>query len=198
MNKTELIFRYSVIYEQTLAKLSGEAFDDSKTNAGYKFAADYTQYWKNYNDKIFAYYGSFGLNLADFWMVYFVYPKKNLVPFSDPLTAIIKDDLEDVTATMVHELCHVLMEYYSNMEIWKKLYNHVQSKYGSEDFTTKAHIIVNTLAAYGLIEIYGKEKALELLSREKNYPGLKRAWEILDQKADILNLSNPIQAILSL
>lgn len=192
---TKLYFRHSYVYEDTLAKLVGENFAWSDYEKTQKFCEDFSKYWDQYNDKIFNYYKKLGLTLPEFWIAYPVHSRKGLVPFSDPITFFIKDDFEEVTTVLIHEMCHVFLVVGQNMKISNKLWEEVSKKYPNENFNTVAHLLVNLMAKGGVEHVFGKERARELLAPERSMEGLKEAWEIIDSKPELLEEENPIEAI---
>lgn len=194
---TQLYFRYNTHYDYMLARLTGESFDwQHMEKEGFDFRNKITEHWGKYNDNFFDYYKGLGLALPSFWIAYSVHMHKGLIPFSDPLTVLIKENIDDVTATLVHELCHVFLTHSENSEIWNKLYKYINQEFVNEDWDTKVHLITNPLAAAGLINSYGVEEAQKLLAIEKKYEGLERAWEIIDNAE--LKFEDPIKEILSL
>ncbi len=193
---TELIFRYAKFYDYMLSRLRGEEFPLSNEADGQAFNTRITEYWQKYNNVTFKYYKKYNLTLPDFWLAYPVHSKKNLIPFSDPLTLIIKDDLDDVVSTIVHEICHVFFDFYGNIETCDKLWNQIKKTFPNEDQGTQEHIPVIILARAGLRHIMGPEKAEFLLAREKEYEGLARSWEIIDGQKTLSE--DPIEAIFNL
>jgi hypothetical protein len=100
-----------------LSKLSGEDFSWQDYESGLDFTNRFSEIWNKYNDQVFSFYEKYNLVLADFWIAYFIKPKKDIVPFSDPLTVFISEYADDLVATVIHELCHVLQTYPANIEI---------------------------------------------------------------------------------
>jgi hypothetical protein len=198
---TTLQFRYSDIYDQTLDRIAGKTEGNATLfSDGNAFAQKYSEYWQQYNEPIFLYYQQFSLIVSEFLTTYFVYPKPGLTAFSDPLTLTIKSDLEEITASLVHELCHnfLIYSYYHRTGVNAKLYSHVHQVFEKEPRGAQIHIIVNILTRYGLLQIYGPIKTQALLNKEKNYPGLERAWEIIDAHPAVFKQPDPIAAIMSL
>ncbi|MFZ3020263.1 MAG: hypothetical protein WA051_01935 [Minisyncoccia bacterium] len=192
---TKLIFRYSYIYEETLARLTGERFEYPDFEKSQKFVEEYQIFWNKINDKVFDFYKTLGLVLPEFWIGYAINERKELTPFSDPLTFFISDDFEKTTAIVIHELCHVFLIYGGNIKISNDLWEEVSKKYPNENFNTIAHLQVNLLAKAGVQHIFGSEKTNELLKPEREMNGLKEAWTIIDSKKEVLEEMDPIKAI---
>ena len=197
-NMPQLYFRYSDMYEYILSTLQGEELSAEQMKRGYEFVNTYIKHWDQYNQAVFEYYEELGFKIPDFWIAYFVSPRKKMIPFSDPLTIFIKDDLDEVTSTLVHELGHVLLSFGPNMELEKELWDHIQKIYPENDFGTNIEIITILLARRGLYKIFGSEKAEKLLSIEKDYPSLRKAWQTIDSQPEVLKEENPIKAIFKL
>ena len=51
-----------------------------------------------FSNKVAKDYQKLGFKLPEFWFVYPVHSRRNLIPFDDPLTIIIKDDLDETVA----------------------------------------------------------------------------------------------------
>ena len=195
---TQLYFRYSEIYEYMLAQAAGEKLSDEEVKSGYVFADTYIKYWEQYNTPIFEYYKNLGFVTPDFWVAYFIHSRKRMTPFSDPLTLFIKENLDELTAVLVHELGHVMLSYGPNSALYQKLMYHLQKTYPNHDFGTNIEIMTILLARWGLIKIFGEEKTEKLLAIEKTYPSLKKAWEVIDSQPDVLNAKTSIDSIYAL
>ncbi len=192
---TKLYFRHSYIYEETLARLSGEKFEFKDFERIQKFAEEFGGYWEKHNDIVFEHYKKIGLSLPEFWIVYPVSKRKNLTPISDPLTFFVEEDFDKAASVLIHELCHVFLIVSENMQISNELWDEVSKKYPTENFNTVSHLLVNLLAKSGVSHIFGENKAKELQSSERQLNGLKEAWQIIDLRPDVLDEPNPIEAI---
>ncbi len=194
----QLYFRYSEVYEYMLSSACGETLSEEKINIGYDFVNKYIEHWNKYNDVIFNYYKEIGFVVPDFWIAYFIHPRKGITPFSDPLTLFIKEDLDEVTATLVHELAHVILSYGPNFELEQKLWNHIQKTYPENSFGTNIELMTIIVAKEALKKIFDKDKAEKYFSLEKSYSSLRRAWEIIDSQNEASYESDPIKEILNL
>lgn len=192
---TKLYIRYSYVYEETLARLSGEGFSYADFEKTQKFTEEFGKFWEQYNDAIFEYYKGLGLILPEFWIAYAVNSRKGVTPFSDPLTFFVSEDFETTTTILIHELCHVFLTTSDNMKISNELWEETLKKYPNENFNTLSHLLVNLLAKGGVEAVFGKEKAKKLMEQERNLIGLKEAWAIIDTKPEVLVENNPIKAI---
>ncbi|MEK7506942.1 MAG: hypothetical protein AAB585_00140 [Patescibacteria group bacterium] len=193
---TKLIFRYNSFYDYMLARLAGEEFLSSHETEGKNYLSNIEGFWEPLNDKVFSHYQELGFVLPEYWFAYPVHHWKNLTPFDDPLTFIIKENLEEVVATIIHEVCHNFFGYYENREICDKIWKNVETRFTEEDSDTKKHLIIIPLAASSLYKIFGQEKTEHLLNNEKKYEGLERAWQIIDQNKP--DFKNPLKLIFDL
>lgn len=198
MHMTQLYFRYSEIYDKNLTKWLGVKWDDQNAVKGYQFALDIQSKWNEINDKVFEAYESFGLQLADFWLAYPVTLQKGFVPFSDPLTFWMHDDRDVLFSTLIHELAHVELSYYSNQTSVGKQWSHINSEFSVLSEMTKGYLFVNVMQWAVMEKVFGTEITDRILKQEKHYEGLSEAWSIIDSQKDIINLSDPIGSILAL
>lgn len=179
METTQLYIRYSPIYDRALAKLAGERLNERDVAEGYSYARSFSEHWKPINQKVFDYYRGIGLMLANFWLAYPVHKRPNLIPFNDPLTFTMKGDLDEVTATVIHELCHTFFAYFSNKTRADKLWLPIKKKYSMEADDVREHVMINILAAAGYQHIFGAQKTQHLIDLERSYPALQRSWNLI-------------------
>lgn len=200
MPTTQLYFRYSPIYDQSLAMLSNVALSDDQISEGFSFANDFAAYWQDKNDKIFNYYSELGLVLADFWLAYPVHAQKNIVPFNDPLTFFIKDNFDECAATITHEICHTFFSYFANNERAVELWKPIAEKFSDEPNDVQEHILINVLASGGYFKIFDSNKAIELIKMETEYSSLARSWKLIYDGigGDFEKLKEPLEVLKTL
>lgn len=191
----KILLKYVPIYDANLSLASGVTLSDAEITEGYEYCALLEKEQGNIA-QVLEYYTSLGFKLPNQTPVYMTHPRGTFTPYSDPLTIHIKEDTNDVLATLIHEYCHVLFLHNENDVLADKIWNAVQKAFPTEDFGTQDHIIINKLTEAGLYYLWGKEKTDTILSKERTLPGLERAWEILDSAG--LGNPNPIEAILEL
>lgn len=179
MESTQLYIRYSPIYDRTLAGLVGKEIHQEEISAGFLYAQRFSTHWKPLNQKVFDYYRGLGLTLANFWLAYPVHQQPKLIPFNDPLTFTMKEDFDEVAATVIHELCHTFFSYFSNKTRADELWLPVQKKYSMEADDVREHVMINILAAGGYYHIFGAEKAKQLIDLERTYPSLQHSWDLI-------------------
>jgi hypothetical protein len=159
---------------------------------GLEFATKFHTFWTQYENKVFTQFESYGLNLPSEWHIYFVYSKGQVFPMSSPLILQIKEDMYDITATLIHELAH-LMLLTDNMrgqnrfyQVWDYLYQ----EFKGESNQVIEHLIVNTIVKNILTEIFAANEIAKIISYEKTLfgEGLARAWSILEAQEKEIKL----------
>lgn len=200
MPTTQLYFRYSPIYDRSIATLSNVELLDNQISEGFSFANDFAAYWQDKNDKVFEYYNELGLVLADFWLAYPVHAQKNIVPFNDPLTFFIKDNFDECAATITHEICHTFFGYFANNERAVELWKPIAEKFSDEPNDVQEHILINVLASGGYFRIFDSNKALELIKMETEYSSLARSWKLIYDGigGDFEKLKEPLEVLKTL
>ena len=191
----KILLKYVPVYDANLSLASGVTLSDAEISEGYEYCTLLEKEW-NTVAQVLEYYTSLGFKLPNQTPAYLTHPRETFTPFSDPLTLHIKEDMNDVLATLIHEYCHVLFLYYENDTLADKIWSAVQKAFSAEDFSTQDHIIINKLTEAGLYYLWGKEKTDTILSKERILPGLEQAWKILNS-AELKN-TDPIEAILEL
>lgn len=177
---TNLFIRYRPFYDAMLARLARQEFTAAHKGEGEKFQKISQDFWNGFNDRLFAFYRESGFVLPEYWFAYPVHKWKNLIPFDEPMTFFIQDDLGLVCAELVHEICHTFFSYFENKETVGRLWHETLSKFSREDESTQKHLLVLPMTEAGLIYLFGERKASTLLKGEKKYEGLERAWKILE------------------
>lgn len=188
---TKIIFRSVVHYDATLARLAGRELSDTAEQELDDFAVEMQKLWNSYNDTLFSYYESIGLTLPETWNVYPIHSNGEITSFTEPTTVIMRENKEEVIATLVHELCHVFCSLDQNDAVITPVWKKISEAFLELDEMNRSHIMIIVLARAGLITIFGKEKTEQLLALEKKYPGLDKAWGIIDANQDI-DIENPI------
>lgn len=192
---TTLYFRHSWVYESMLSRLDGLPYSAGDSTAAWEHINKFSEYWKQHNDKVFEHFESLGLRFAEFWIAYFVRPRDSIIPFSDPLTIFIDDDFEKTLSVIVHELVHVMLVYPDNEDITRKIFKTLDDILPLSSFELKAEITPALVSRVILSEIFGLEKAAALQSRERKFPILGEAWQIIDRSPGALSEKNPLLAI---
>ena len=189
---TKLVFRSVIHYDATLAKLAGRELSSDAEKELDDFVVEMQKLWDTYNDTLFSYYESIGLTLPETWNAYPIHSNGEITSFAEPTTVIIRENKEEVIATLVHELCHVFCSFDQNDVVITPIWEKISGAFSEVDEMNRSHIMIIVLARAGLIAIFGKEKTEQLLALEKKYQGLDKAWEVIDANQDI-DTENPIE-----
>jgi hypothetical protein len=194
----KLFFRHSYIYEKLLSNISRQTYRQKDFNDAQKITKAYAKHWGHYENQIFRYFRKLGLIFPDFWIVYLIRSKKNLTPFSDPLTVLIDKNLEKSTFIIIHELCHVFLTLSVNEKHFNKFYSHLKRVFPKNSLSVNVEIITVLIARGVITKIFGNAKADNFVKYERHLPILKQAWKSIYTQPGILQEDNPIKAILSL
>ena len=187
---TKLIFRSAIHYDTTLAQLAGRELSVDAEKELDDFVIKIQKVWSAYNDNLFSYYESIGLTLPEVWNVYPIHSNGKITSFAEPTTIIMRENKEEVIATLVHELCHVFCSFDQNDAVISPMWKKISEAFLNLDEMNRSHIMIIVLARAGLRKILEQQKTEELLSLEKEYPGLDKAWAVIDASKDI-NAENP-------
>ena len=194
---TNLFFRSIIHYDATLAKLAGRELSSDAEKELDDFVVEIQKLWDAYNDTLFSYYESIGLTLPETWNVYPIHSNGEITSFAEPTTVIMRENKEEVIATLVHELCHVFCSFDQNDAVITPIWEKISGAFSKLDEMNRSHILIIVLARAGVKKILGEEKTQQLLALEKKYPGLDKAWEIIDANKDI-DAENPFEYLESL
>ncbi len=178
----KFVLNYSGIYDRLWSLALNKQFDKEAAKKNFDlFFENFKKYWDEESEKkaaqLIAKYS--GLEWKyDNLMVYFV-NNLDIDGFSIPLTIKINDDYLDVCSTLIHETIHNIL--FQNDEKVKSVIEHLNKMFPNEDKKTILHIIVNALDKKVFIEIYGEDNFKVVFLKIKDYKGLKRAYEILEE-----------------
>jgi len=177
---TKIIFRSAFQYDTILSELAGHKLERDVFKELDVFVSEMQKMWDEYNDIFFSYFESMGITMPAIWNVYPIHSNGKITSFSEPTTLIMKENRDEVIATLVHEVCHVFCGLDQNDVVLSPIWERVSDAYKEEELVVREHIFVNVLARAGLRRIVGQEKAEALLKMEKDYEGLEKAWRIID------------------
>lgn len=177
----KVILKYSVGYDRQWGLALNKEFDKEVSESKFGvFIRNLKEYWTEEKEAIamqlIAKYSGLDWK-ADTILVYFV-NNLNISGFSSPLTIRISDDYPDICHTIIHEAIHNIL--FQNDEKVKPVIEHLNSIFPNEDKNAILHIIVNAIDRRVLSEIFGEENFKAIFEKIKNYKGLKKAYEILE------------------
>jgi hypothetical protein len=78
------------------------------------------------------------------------------------------------------------------------MYDHLSSIYPDNPFEVNAELVTAVMTRPCLIEIFGRDKAEEILKKERQFPILGQAWKIIDAHPELIKETDPVKAVMSL
>jgi len=191
----KFLFKYSTIYDKNWALALNKEYDRQKNKEKFKeFIDKFSKIWDSKEGKILEAI-SFYSRLT--WKdenikVYFV--SSLLVSgFSDPMTIRMSKDYNGIAKTLTHEAVHEIL--LQNQEDMKETYEALDKKFKKENIKTKVHILVNAITEKAFSKVFGEAESKRIKDNEKQFAGLKRAYELLE---DIKIKDNVIESILGI
>lgn len=177
----KIILKYSAGYDRQWSLALNKNFDKEASENKFKiFIENLKKYWTEEKEakamQLIAKYSGLDWKADAIW-VYFV-NNLNISGFSSPLTIRISDDYPDICHTIIHESIHNIL--FQNDEKVKPAIEHLNSAFPNEDKNTILHIIVNAIDRRVFSETFGEENFRASFEKIKNYKGLKRAYDILE------------------
>ena len=205
---SQLIIRYSAAYDAQIGGWTGaldeQYFDEhyadweaDYVSNGKRFAADCQRAWNLINDSVFASLREFGYQFSNEWVAYPVHPWSNFLPFKDPLTFLIEDDVVNARVVLLHELVHCHEDYPANHGVYEPVREHVFGRFPDEPISVRYHLITN------LVQLAVTRRLLPNVSSDSaaspsEHPALIRTAEILEAFDSIIDLDDPLSSLLAL
>ena len=191
----KFIFKYSTIYDKNWSLVLNKEYNRQKNKEqAEEFIKELGKIWDPNEDKILeaiAHYSGLIWKNKNI-KVYFVSNLK-VSGFSDPLTIRMSNNYLWITKTLTHEAVHEIL--LQNHDELKKVYKLLDKKFPEENIKTKVHVLVNAITEKAFGIIFGEKESKKIKNIEKNYFGLKRAYEILE---NIEIKDNVIKSILDI
>lgn len=191
----KFIFKYSTIYDKNWALALKKEYDREKNKEkAEEFINNFSEIWDPKENQILegiAFYSRLKWKSENV-KIYFV---SNLIVsgFSDPLTVRMSQDYNMIAKTLTHEAVHEIL--LQNDKDLKKVYEELDLKFPKENIKTKVHLIVNAVTEKVFSKVFGEQESERIKNIEKQYKGLKRAYELLE---DIEIKDDVIKSILSI
>ncbi len=197
-NKQIITFRYSNIYDMNLCRWVGEKWDDKVMETNLNYTKKLLTFWQDYEQRVFQAFARWSLAMPTSMVCYIVSPWPSITNFSDPLTLVRNNDLQETFSTLCHELAHVALSQPENKVIKYEIYEKIQVKFPDADYPTRIHVAVNFIQKSLLSEL--NPKAAKCLDKERQadealYPGQKSAWHLIDNYLPTLDLTAPIESL---
>ena len=173
-----------------------DEWDANYVVKGKQFAADCQRFWDEINDSVFAALRSFGYHFADEWLAYPVHPWPNILPFKDPLTFVIRDNLDDACNFLIHELVRCHEDYPANQSVYEPVRQHMFTRFPGEHIAVRYHIITN-LVQWAVLRRVFPERWAYFVDMTKEHPLLARTATILEEHESKLDYNNPLGSLLT-
>ncbi|MDA3836857.1 MAG: hypothetical protein PF542_04505 [Nanoarchaeota archaeon] len=176
----EFVFKYSTIYDKNWALALGKEYNRQENKQIVEnFIEQLSKVWDPKEDEILDAI-AFHSNLK--WRnkkvkIYFVSNLK-VTGFSDPLTIRISENKNRVVKTLIHEAVHEI--FLQNEEELKQVYVALDNKFPDENIKTKVHVLVNAITEKVFGKLFGKEESEKIKAVERQFIGLKRAYDIIE------------------
>ncbi|MBN1936272.1 MAG: hypothetical protein JW934_16510, partial [Anaerolineae bacterium] len=148
-----LQLRYSEAYDASIAFWVG-TLDEAYFNLEYDrwvqeyvkpaqgYVAKAQQAWDQINDQVFGCFRRFGYKFApEEWPAYAIHRWPKVLPYKDPLTFFIVEDLDEVALVLIHELAHCHEDYSGNQTIYEPVREHVFDRFAVEPVAVQYHLI---------------------------------------------------------
>lgn len=205
---SRLIIRYSEGYDAAIGGWTGALdqeyfennFSEWETNylaTGQRFAADCQRIWDGINDSVYAAFRSFGYQFADQWLAYCVHSWANVVPFKDPLTITIGDNLENACNSLIHELVHCHEDYPDNQPVYEPVRQHIFARFPEEHIAVRYHLVTNSVEGAVLRRVF-PNRWRHLIAHWEEHPLLARTARILGEHEAQIDYDDPLGSLLNL
>lgn len=196
---TQLYFIFNQYFNNLLLEPK-DYLTQKEADKGVQFAAKFYNFWCQYEREVFAKLNRYGLNLPSTWHVYFVYSKNRIFPMSSPIILPIKEDMQDIAATLIHELIHLMLltDQMGNGKHFSKIWAYLQQEFKGESAQVIEHLIVNTIVQDILSDIFRAKEVAKIIDYEKTLlgEGIARAWSILQaQDAQVQAYKYPLASL---
>lgn len=193
-------FRYSNIYDMNLAKWSDANWQYENELQGKQYASDLQKKWQTHEGLVLGALQQYGFVFPSETIAYVVTDWPGVIAFSDPLTIPVYENLQRALVKTIHELIHVALSYKRNIHLKETIFANIKSAFPDETYATQLHIVVNLLQELitsKILELYPLLEDEKQVS-EKNYPGQKKAWEILEKITGDADIKDPVQFLTNL
>lgn len=118
------------------------------------------------------------------WSMKFItcYVVGNCVPFSDPLTMKVFENVDRFIDTLVHELIHQLFVQKDNRKKMEQIYRRIEDRFENETKKTKIHIPLHAVHTHLYKKLFNEERLKNDIERSDKFNDYKRAWEIVNSE----------------
>lgn len=188
-----LLINYSLSYDWLALGHPREDWREPYAR-GLAYQAAVRAAWEPYDEAVFAAFEAFGLRCWEAWPAYPVHLPAGASAFKDPLTFQWSEDWEDVRTVLVHELCHVHEDHPANRARYETVLAHIRSAFPNEEEGVQYHLITCTLQRAVLMRVF-PERWPAMVARAKGHPILQRTWELIEQRAGVIDWQHPLESL---
>jgi len=125
----------------------------------------------------------------------------NVIPFKDPLTLVITDNLDNGCNDLIHELIHELIhcheDHPTNQSVYEPVRQHIFTRFPDEHIAVRYHIITN-LVQWAVLRRVFPDSWAYLVAMTKQHPLLARTASVLEANESKLDYNNPLGSLLTL
>jgi len=178
-------FVYSFPYDRLLSEYENKAFGEEQADEIEKYIKKIQSQWNKINDSVCQ---ALEEIIKNKWqnkeIKCYVVKYCKYTGISSPLTIKLDVDLDFVLATLIHELAHILVCH--NIKKYKKIERELKLKFPKEKQRIILHIYINFIELQVLKKLFNKNFVNKILKKEQTLKGIKKAWEIVLNKEDLL------------
>ena len=181
----KIYFNYSFVYDDHWKSISETLARKIKKYPSQKEIYEYIKKveseWEKCGDRILTEISKIsGLKWNDQYI--YCYVVGNCIPFSDPLTIPVYENVNDFIDVLTHELIHQLFIQLGNDKKSEKSWDHIYKKYKNESESSKIHIPLHAIHNHIYLKLFDKERLqrdIEFMSGMKDY---ERAWNAVKKE----------------
>lgn len=178
-------FIYSFPYDRMLTEYENKIFNEEQSEEVGKYIKKLQSQWNKINDSACR---SLEEIIKNKWqkkeIKCYVVKYCKYSGISNPLTIKLDSDFDFALATLIHELAHILVRH--NLKRYKKIERELKLKFPKEKQRIILHIYINFIELQALKELFNENFVNKILEREQTFRGIKKSWEIVLTKEDML------------
>ena len=166
----KIIFRHSWLYDKSLKRPA--KFKIPNDRVFDTFIQKLERQWKKDGKKILKEIATF-TKLKWHQKEIVCYVAIGVIPFSDPLTLNLRNNID----TLTHELIHRIFSEPEN--ITKIKWHRLKKLYKGESYVTNNHVVIHAVHTHVLKKLFS-EKRLAAEKKSMHNPNYVRAWKIVE------------------
>lgn len=178
-------FVYSLPYDRLLTEYENKRFNNKKIKEIGEYIKQLQLRWNKINNSVCQ---TLGKIVKNKWREKEIkcYVVKNLKysGISNPFTIKVDPNFHCVFDVLIHELAHICVS--GNSKKYKRIEQKLKRQFQRENQRTILHIYINFIELQTLKKVFNQKVASEILQKVQKFKGLKRSWEIVLSKENIL------------